>query len=86
MSHELKEGVKLNRISFDLQLYEEVGRYDVVDITVREQVGQMSMVPWIEVTRCDPGTRDTTRTLYNPDHLLSIELAALQNSGVRNEG
>lgn len=74
MSHELKEGVKLKRMNIDLQIYEEVGRYNVVEMTVREQKGPMSMVPWIEVVRSAPEALGTTRTLYNPDQLLSIEL------------
>lgn len=48
MSHELREGVKLQSVYWDEGSY-EVGRLEVESITIREQTGQMSMVPWAEI-------------------------------------
>ena len=48
MSHELKEGVELNSIWW-AEGSLTVGS-QVASLTVREQIGQMSMVPWVEAT------------------------------------
>ena len=59
MSHELREGQELKEIWWSDDGYCTVGSNSVESITVREQTGQMSMVPWVEVVR------KGVKSLYN---------------------
>lgn len=59
MSHELKEGIKLEAVFWAEGGVVEVGKHGCTEIVVREQVGQMAMVPWAAATINDKVT------LYN---------------------
>lgn len=60
MSHELREGVKLRTVFWSNEESVSVGRGSCVSITVREQPGQMGMVPWAESV-----TKNGQTYLYN---------------------
>jgi len=72
MSHELKEGTNLRAIWWhDVAI--QVGVDKVVSIIVREQMGQIGMVPWVTVT-----TSDGRQSFYN--------CALLEGLGLLEEG
>ena len=60
MSHELREGVELLTVFWSEGEALTAGRGQCESIVVREQTGQMAMVPWVEVTLIDG-----TSSLYN---------------------
>jgi hypothetical protein len=49
MSHELKEGTRIQRINLPDESRYVVGELGVNCMSIREQTGQMSMVPWVRV-------------------------------------
>lgn len=67
---ELREGVELYSVFWPDGATQEVGKHGVVSIVVREQVGEMAMVPWIELT-----TDSGTKYLYNPKTIDGVRFA-----------
>lgn len=73
MSHELKEGKELKSVYWTSGDYvvgkEYVARGKCLSLTVREQMGQMSMVPWVEAV-----FEEGPNTLVNCTHMEGILL------------
>ncbi len=70
MSHELQEGVKLHSIWWAEGSLTVSNAHDVVSITVRDQNGQMGMVPWVEVVN-----KDGRAKFFNCAQLEGFEVA-----------
>lgn len=68
MSHELRDGISATEIRFGDDSYHAVNVRGCQSITIREQAGQMGMVPWLEVIYND------RRVLVNASLTESITL------------
>jgi len=78
MSHELKEGTSISNVSFPDGSF-TVGE-NASCMTIREQLGQMSMVPWIRIE-----VNGRPDRYFNCALAESIELAPVQPGPTEGE-
>ena len=72
MSHELKEGAKVAGITYSGERYLSAAEADIA-MSISEQPGQMSMVPWVRIEREDGSVGFANCALLEFVDLVSVE-------------